>query len=308
MKVSIIGGTGFVGSYIIEALLKGGHTPRVLVRKGSERKVALASRCELVSGDIADQAALDNCLQGTDAVIYLIGLLREFPSKGITFEETQFQGVKRTVDTAKRFDVKRFILMSANGVKAHGTQYQTTKFRAEQYLQATDLEWTIFRPSVIFGDPQGKMEFCTQLVDELIKPPIPAPLFFAGLAIRQAGQFKMAPAHVEDVAAAFARAVDNPAAIGKIFFLCGPEAVSWKSIIQTLAYASGHGSKLALPAPADLIKLVASVFESQAWFPITRDQLTMLLEGNTCADMSAWQVFGIQPRRFAAENLDYLKA
>ena len=307
MKISIIGGTGFVGSYIIDALLAAGHTPRVLVRPGSEHKLIQAQRCETVPGDSADPVALENCLQETDAVIYLIGILREFPAKGITYEETQFRGVERTVAAAQQQGVKQFILMSANGVKAGGTAYQDTKFRAEQCVQASGLDWTIFRPSVVFGDPRGKMEFCTQLNKELVQPPIPAPLFFSGLNIMQAGTFQMSPVHVQDVASAFVSAIGNPAANQRTFTLCGPDAPSWKSIIQTLAQAAGSGKKLTLPAPADVIKLVASVLDKQPWFPITRDQITMLLEGNTCTDHSAWDVFSIQPQRFAAENLGYLR-
>ena len=307
MKISIIGGTGFVGSYIIDALLAAGHTTRVLVRPGSEHKLIQAQRCETVPGDSADPIALDHCLQGTDAVIYLIGILREFPAKGITYEETQFRGVERTVAAAQQQGVKQFILMSANGVKAGGTAYQDTKFRAEQCVQASGLDWTIFRPSVVFGDPRGKMEFCTQLNKELVQPPIPAPLFFSGLNIMQAGTFQMSPVHVQDVACAFVSAIGNPASNQRTFTLCGPDAPSWKSIIQTLAQAVGSGKKLTLPAPADVIKLVASVLDKQPWFPITRDQITMLLEGNTCTDHSAWDIFGIQPQRFAAENLGYLR-
>ncbi|WML90843.1 NAD(P)H-binding protein [Thiothrix lacustris] len=306
MNVSIIGGTGFVGTYLIDALLQAGHTPRVLVRAGSEGKLAAASQCETVSGDIGDNAALDNCLQGTDAVIYLIGILREFPAKGITYEESQFLGVERTVAAAQRQGVKHFILMSANGVKAGGTKYQDTKFRAEQCVQASGLAWTVFRPSVIFGEPRGKMEFCTQLQKELVLPPIPAPLFFGGVNILQAGEFQMQPVHVTDVAQAFVGALDNPAAIGKTFALCGADAVSWKTIIQTLAQASGRSGKLAVPAPAAILKVVAGVLDKQAWFPITRDQIVMLLEGNTCSDNSAWQTFGMTPKRFALENLGYL--
>ncbi|SEB04286.1 NADH dehydrogenase [Thiothrix caldifontis] len=306
MKVSIIGGTGFVGTYLIDALLQTGHTPRVLVRAGSESKLAAPCQCEIVSGDISDTAALDRCLQGTDAVIYLIGILREFPAKGITYEESQFKGVERTVAAAQRQGVKHFILMSANGVKAGGTQYQDTKFRAEECVKASGLSWTIFRPSVIFGDPRGKAEFCTQLQKELVLPPIPAPLFFGGVSILQAGEFQMQPVHVTDVAQAFAVALDNSAALGKTFTLCGTDAVSWKTIIQTLAQASGRNRKLAVPAPAEILKVVAGLLDKQAWFPITRDQIVMLLEGNTCSDMSAWQLFGIQPKRFALENLTYL--
>lgn len=307
MKVGIIGGTGFVGSYIIDALLEAGHIPRVLVRPGSEGKLIQAERCESVAGDVSSPVALERCLQGADAVIYLIGILREFPARGITFEDSQYNGVERTVAAAQKQGVKHFVLMSANGVKPGGTRYQDTKYRAEACVKASGLEWTIFRPSVIFGDPRGKMEFCTQLQHELVKPPIPAPLFFTGLNVTQAGKFCMAPVHVKDVATAFVTALVNPSANGQTYTLCGPDALSWKAIIQTLAEASGRSSKLMLPAPADVIKLVAGVLDGHAWFPITRDQIVMLLEGNTCRDMSAWAALQIQPHSFALKNLGYLR-
>lgn len=307
MNISIIGATGFVGTYLIDTLLAAGHSPRVLVRSGSEAKLTQAQHCTTIIGDISSVEALTSCLQGTDAVIYLIGILREFPAKGITYTATQFQGVERTIAAAKQQGVKQFILMSANGVKVSGTPYQDTKFQAEQAVQASGLDWTIFRPSIIFGDPRGKLEFCTQLDKELIQPPLPAPLFFGGFNILQAGQFQMSPVHVEDVAAAFTAAIGNPAANQRIFPLCGTDTPTWKTILKTIAQSTGKPNKLMLPAPADAIKLVASMLDKQPWFPITRDQLTMLLEGNTCTDVSAWQVFGIQPRRFTIENLSYLR-
>src|SRR5690606_16796309 len=82
MKVSIIGGTGFIGSHLVEALVERGHMPRLLVRRGSEGKVAQRDRCEVVTGDIGDRTALAACLDGADALVYLIGILREFPSRG----------------------------------------------------------------------------------------------------------------------------------------------------------------------------------------------------------------------------------
>lgn len=307
MKISIIGGTGFVGSYLIKALLAAGHTPRVLVRSGSEKKLCNPDQCETVSGDIADQAALQTLIEGSDAVIYLPGILRELPKQGVTFEAVQYQGVKDCVDVAKAQDIQHFILMSANGVKAQGTAYQTTKYRAEQYLMQSGMDWTIFRPSVIFGDPQGKMEFATQLLKELVEPPIPAPLFFPCARPWQAGKFQLAPVFVEDVATAFTKALHNPDAIKQSFELCGTADVTWANIIQTLAKATGKKSKLAMPAPVEVVKLVAGVFDKQTWFPITRDQLIMLMESNICHDNAAWETFGIEPKGFELANLEYLQ-
>jgi len=306
MKVSIIGGTGFVGHYLVEGLQEAQHTPRLLVRAGSENKIIAAARCETVTGDVNDQAAIEACLQGTDLVIYLIGILREFPSKGITFENSQFLGVQRTIAAAKKWGVKRFILMSANGVKAGGTPYQDTKYRAEEAVKASGLAWTIFRPSVIFGDPKGKTEFCTQLKKDLVEPAIPAPLFFAGIKLLQAGEFQMQPVHITDVASAFVAAVDDARSIGQTYHLCGAEAQSWNSIIQTIAHATGKKRKLAVPAPAAVVQIAAGLLDQYAWFPITRDQISMLLEGNTSQDTAAWQTFNIQPKGFELAHLRYL--
>ena len=84
------------------------------------------------------------------------------PSAGITFQALQYEGAKLAVETAMARGVGRFVLMSANGVKPHGTAYQETKYLAERFLAQSGLDYTIFRPSVVFGDPRGLMEFCTQ--------------------------------------------------------------------------------------------------------------------------------------------------
>jgi len=306
MKVSLIGGTGFVGRYIVEQLITAGHTPRLLVRAGSESKVHQPAHCETVIGDINDSSALQTCLQDADAVIYLIGILRE--SADVTFEAVQYQGVVDTIAAAQAASVKRFILMSANGVKVGGTPYQDTKARAEEALKASGLDWTIFRPSVIFGDPCGHMEFATQLKQELVLPPIPAPQFFAGLNIKQAGEFKMAPVQVEDVATAFTAALQQAAMSKQCYTLCGGSVVSWNDIIQKISIASGKGSKLALPAPTALIKPVAAIMDRFPWFPITKDQITMLLEGNTCdAPQAAFELLDSKPKKFEVKELQYLK-
>jgi NADH dehydrogenase len=306
MKVSLIGGTGFVGTHIVEQLLKLGHTPRLLVRPGTLDHAPPPEGCELVQGDIGQADSVAACLAGTDATVYLIGILRERPSRGITFDELQYRGVERAIQAARATGNKRFLLMSANGVKPDGTAYQRTKYLAEETLKASGLQWTVFRPSVIFGDPRGRMEFCTQLRRDIVDSPLPVPLFYDGLLPTGAGQFALAPVAVEDVAAAFVRALENPETIGETYELCGPDAVTWRQILTTIAAAVGK-TKLMLPAPALAIKAVASVLDGQPWFPITRDQIAMLLEGNLCTDPDAFARLGIEPRRFDEAALSYLR-
>lgn len=308
MKVALFGGTGFVGSYLVDTLLAHGHVPRLLVRPGSEDKVVQPERCEIVSGDIDDPRTVAECLQGADAAIYNIGLIREFPAKGITWEAMQYQGAARVMDAAVQAGVRRFVLMSANGVKPEGTGYQSTKYRAEQHLAGSDLDWTVFRPSVVFGEPRGREEFCSMLRDQMIKPPIPAPLFHEGLWPGGAGRFQMSPVAAENVAEAFVRALETPQSHGRIFPLGGPDAPEWREILKIIATASGKPGKLMVPAPVGAARAMAALLDRFAWFPVTRDQLQMLIEGNACDGREAWALFGIEPTRFAAESLGYLSS
>ena len=101
MKVAILGATGFVGSYIVDALVAAGHTPRALVRPGSEPKLRHRDRCEIVPGDVKDAGAVARLMTGADAAIYNIGLIRDFPDQGITFEAMHYQGAVRAIDAAR---------------------------------------------------------------------------------------------------------------------------------------------------------------------------------------------------------------
>jgi uncharacterized protein YbjT (DUF2867 family) len=306
VKVSVIGGTGFVGSYLVDALIARGHRPRLLVREGGAGKVRQRSHCDIVSGDISSRSALDDCVGGSDALIYLVGILREFPKRGVTFETTQYRGFADSLEAALAAGVKRVVLMSANGVEAGAVAYQRTKRRAEELLEASNADWTIFRPSVIFGDPRGRMEFCTQLKAQLVDPPLPAAVFFDGLGVAGAGGQPMSPVYVGDVAAAFAASLDEPASFGRVFALGGPRTLSWKEIIRTIARASGNRDKLVLPAPAWGVKVAAALMQRFDWFPLTADQVTMLMQGNAADGSEAFRLFGIEPTAFDEAALGYL--
>jgi NADH dehydrogenase len=306
MRVAIIGGTGFVGSYITDELLEAGHVPVLLVRPGSEHRVTDQERCERVTGDLEAEEALRRLLEGSDAVIYNVGILREFPQRGITFDRLQRTGAVRVIDMALKEGPRRFLLMSANGTRADGTPYQRSKFAAEEHLTSSDLDWTVFRPSVIFGDPRGRSEFASQLKAQIIDPPLPAPLFFSGLDPRQAGEFALSPVHVQDVASAFVGSLERRETFGRSYTLGGPQDLSWKEILSVIAESAGT-HKLMLPAPAWIPQLTAGFLEGFSWFPVTRDQIRMLLEGNTCSGDEIFGLLGIEPHPFTPETLTYLR-
>ncbi|MGI9201910.1 MAG: complex I NDUFA9 subunit family protein [Woeseiaceae bacterium] len=304
MRVAVVGATGFVGSYVVDSLLEQGHDVNQLVRPDSEHKARHAHSTLVVSGSIDSPASLNELVSGCDAVIYSVGILRENPRQGITFENTQFDGVARTVDAALANGVSRFLLLSANGVKTPGTRYQETKKRAEELLLASDLEATIFRPSVIFGDPRGRMEFATQLFRDMVRQPIPAVSFFSGLRPAN-GEVLMSPVHVTDVVRAIVGALGNPETVGKTYKLGGAETLSWSDMIHRIAATTGR-KKWIIPVPISFMKAAATIFDFLPFFPVTRDQLTMLQEGNTASHEVIESLTGVEPLAFSLAQLDYL--
>ena len=304
MRVAIIGGTGFVGSYLVDALIKAGHEPSLLVRPGSESKVLHGDQCRLVAGSLSDQKSIKEIVAQCDAVIYNAGILRENPRQGISFEKIQYRGVVDVVDAAVKAGVKRFLLMSANGISPPKTPYQDTKCRAEEYVKRSDLAYTIFRPSVIFGDPRGNMEIATQLYEDMIRVPIPAVGFHTGLR-PSTGAVMMSPVHVQDVADAFVRSLDNTSAFGQMYVLGGPQEISWTGMLERIAKAVGK-KKIILPMPISIMQVAATLFDWIPAFPVTRDQLTMLAAGNTASDQILRPLIDREPIPFDAETLAYL--
>lgn len=296
MKIAVIGGTGFVGGYLVDALLDAGHEPHVLVRSGSEGKLHRADECMITKGDLGSADAIDAVVEGCDAVIYNVGILREFPRQGITFEALQYRGAETTADAAKRAGIRRFLLMSANGIDSAETPYQTTKLRAEAAIRESGLDYTILRPSVIFGDPRGTMEFATQLYRDMVRPPMPA-AGFAGV--------RMSPVHINDVADAFVAALNDPTTIGSTIELAGPEVLSWKEMIRRIASAAGK-KKIILPMPLWVMRVGATLFDWLPFYPVTRDQLTMLEEGNTAPVEPLEAIIGRPATRFDQTSLNYL--
>ena len=296
MRVTIIGGTGFVGNYLIDALLEAGHEVRALVRAGSENKLLRQDAVSAIAGDLASSSALREAMDGSDAVIYNVGLLREFPRQGITFETAQYQGVVDTIAAMKDVGVSRLLLMSAIGVKHPGTKYQSTKRRAEQEALASGLDVTVLRPSVIFGDPRGTMEFATQLYREMVRPPFPA-VAFPGV--------QMSPVAATDVADAFVAALSREDTIGKTYELAGPETLDWRSIVTRIAAAT-KGKKSMITMPIWLMRVGATLFDWLPFYPVTRDQLTMLEEGNTAPPAALEDLVGRKPQAMTTEALAYL--
>ena len=196
------------------------------------------------------------------------------------------------------------MLLSAIGVKIPGTAYQETKFRAEELLFDSDLDATVIRPSVIFGNPRGRMEIATQLFNDMVRKPIPAVAFFSGFSPSR-GAVNLSPVHVQDVARAVTSVLGDDSTCDKVLDLAGPETITWNTMIKRIGEATGR-RKWIIPVPFSMMKLAARFLGWLPFFPVTVDQLKMLEEDNTAGPETIESLLGGPPRAFSVPQLDYL--
>ncbi len=283
MQVLITGATGFVGHEIVKELLIRGHEVRALVRPGSEGKLEAAAQVASFPGDVLDREAVARAAAGCDAVIHLVGIIREFPRRGITFERLHVEATQNVVDAALAAGVLRFLHMSALGAQpGPADPYHATNFQAEEYVRASGLAYTIFRPSVIYGSGDQSINFFAQQIKAL-------PIF----PVIGHGLYKMQPVPVATVAQAFALALELPRTENRTYDVGGPEPLTFNDIIDTLAQVLGR-KVFKLHLPVWPMRLAAGLLGRFPWFPVTSGQIRMLLEGNTCDASAFYQDFGLE--------------
>ena len=302
MKIFLTGGTGFVGGYLLRELIRRGHSVRCLVRNETPRGAALPDGVEQAFGSVTDPDALRGSMDGCDAVVHLVGIIQENPARGVTFDALHFEGTKAVADEARKAGVPGFVHMSANGARPDGVSaYQTSKWRAEEYVrQAGFARWTIFRPSVIFGDPgPGGFEFASELARTLVRP-------WPALPVFGDGRYEMQPISVEEVASAFAQALTLDAANGKTYCAGGQERLAFSALLDRITDAIGHARKPKIRQPVGLARPLVRFLDGTGMSPVSLDQFDMLLEGNTCDHAAFYRDFDLAFKPFSAENLSYL--
>jgi NADH dehydrogenase len=206
-------------------------------------------------------------------------------------------------EAARDQQVSRFIHMSANGAAPHArTAYQTSKWKAEEHVRNVDFEhWTIFRPSLVFGDPgAGHEDFPSRLARQLIRP-------FPVLPVFGTGQYRLQPVSVEEVAAAFVQALTLEAADRQVYCVAGRDAYPYTEVLDRITRALGLAPKPKLSGPLWLVRPVVRTVGRAGLLPITPDQFEMLVEGNTCDPSAFYRDFDVAYRPFTPENLAYVR-
>src|SRR5258705_2910002 len=204
IRVCMIGGTGFVGSHVVESLCAQRYVVRVPTRDRERAKsLILLPTVDVVDADVHDPAVLARLLRGMDAVINLVGVLHD--GRGTrSFEEAHVGLTRKIIAACARTGVRRYVHMNALGADVNGpSRYLRTKGAAEALVRASKLDWTIFRPSVIFGREDRFLNMFARLQKLL-------PVIFLA---RPRARFH--PVYVEDVAAGLVASLANRDAYGK---------------------------------------------------------------------------------------------
>ena len=292
MKIFVAGGTGFMGGHLIRELRRNGHTVAVLTHnraRGPEQGIDIAR------GDVTDPVSVGAAVWGCDAVINLVGIIREFPSKGITFDRLHTQATRNVVNAAKEAGIRRYLQMSALGTRKDAVSaYHRTKYAAEEYVRASGLDWTIFRPSLIFGPRDA---FVNMIADQIRKFPV--------VPVIGDGSYRMQPIHADDVARCFVQALERPETVGQIYELCGLDRLTFVEMLNAVARALGKSGVTTLRSPLGFMKAVVPFLQKIPVFPLTSDQLQMLIEESICD--GAWRkTFTFEPVRFEAGIREYV--
>jgi len=298
----VTGATGFVGHEITRSLHEAGHRIRILARRTSApaaRELVGRYNAEVRTGDILDPASLSSTLENADSVIHLVGIISEAGNS--TFENVHTRGTQNIIAAARRSGIRRLVHMSALGTRPNAnSRYHQSKWAAEEAVRKSGLDWTIFRPSLVYGP----RDHFVNLFAKIIRLSHIVP-------IMGRGRSKYQPIGVEMVAKAFVRALAETAAIGQTFDLCGPETFTMGQLLdEILAVMGRRRLKLRIPLPvvrcqATLLELVYGRLLKQP-APLNRDQLIMLEEDNVGHGEPANRLFGLQHRSFRQGITNYL--
>ncbi len=286
--VTIIGGTGFVGRYVVQTLARAGYRLRV-VSRNPKRAEELKTFCDvgqiaLISGNLNDITTIKPALAGAYAVIDLVGVLYESGKQN--FNALHANGAEKLAIAAREAGVSRFIFMSALGVdNERGAQYARSKILGERAVLASFPNATILRPSIIFGAEDNFFNQFAKMAS--IAPALP--LLGGGKTLFQ-------PVYAGDVALAVAAILAQPETMGKTYELAGNKTYSFKEILQYIMNEIGK-QRCLINIPFPLAMVMGFFCEFLPKPPITRDQVKMLRYNNVLgASVETFKNLGIKPR------------
>ena len=263
MDVLVTGGDGFIGRNLCRELVERGHDATALSRHPGDD---LPEGVEAVTGDVTSYASIEAAFEGRDAVVNLVALSPLFEPKGGSrmHDVVHRQGTEHVVRAAKAHGVPRLVQLSALGADPDGpTAYIRAKGRAEEIVEGSGLDWTVFRPSVVFGEGSEFLSFTKK-----VAPPYVTPL-------PGGGKTGFQPIWVGDFVSMIAEAVEDDRHVGKTYEVGGPERLTLAEVARRVHGAAGR-SVTVIPVPMTLTRVGLTLAGSVPGFPMGPDQYRSL--------------------------------
>ncbi len=282
--ITVFGGSGFVGKYIVRDLCRKGYRVRVAVRNphlaGDQRLAGDVGQVQIVQANVRNRPSIERAIEGADGVINLVGILYEKGQQ--TFSGTQGLGAKNVAEIAAAAGITKFVQLSAIGAdKDSPARYAQTKAAAEDDVRRLMPSAVILRPSIIFGTED---EFFNRFAGMATSP-----MGWLALPLIGGGHTKFQPVFVGDVADAAIAALEKDDAAGKTYELGGPETFTFKELLQYILTEIDR-KRLLLPLPFFIAKLfgytLGGAFKLWPFHapPLTGDQVELLKADNIVAD------------------------
>ena len=287
MRVLVTGATGFVGRHVVRALIAAGHQVRAMARSGP-----FPAGAEPARGSVTEPSDVRAAVQGMDACVHLVAVIAERGAQ--TFEHVNHRGTLNVLRALADAGIPRLVHQSALGAGPDPRfPYLRSKWLAEEAVRASDLEWTVLRPSVLHGDGAG---FFRPIVWTLRWMPV-YPLPRGGATLFQ-------PVAVEDLARCVVRSLEGAGSKGTID-IGGPEVLDFRAIVETVMRALGKKRRLA-KVPLWSARPFASIQQLRRNPLVTNRQLDMVVLDNTCDAESVRRAFGFEPQRMEDTDLGWL--
>ena len=278
MNVLVVGGSGFIGEHLCAELLDRGHEVTALSRDPDPED--LPAGVETAMGDVTAYDSIEEHFADMDAVVFLVALSPLFEPKGggKRHDEVHRGGTENCVRAAEEHGVERFVQMSALGADPNGaTHYIRAKGRAEEIVRESDLDWVIFRPSIVFGDG-GEFVYFTKRLKKMFAPGVPVyPLPGGGEKTR------FQPIWVHDLVPMLADAVEDDQHVGETYEVGGPEVLTLREVTDLVYQSEGKSIRI-LSLPMGLAGVGLKTLGNVPGFPMGGDQYRSLKFDNTAPD------------------------